>query len=349
MFKDLGLSVYVSAFARQKQSLEALAGSGTFVFTSFHIQEEFDADYVDAARAMSNWLKSSGFRILADVSPKTLKVFGHEDILGFARELGLDILRLDYGFSLAEMLAVAEEFPLAFNASTVDAATAEKIVAAGGEVYAMHNFYPRPETGLDPCQFARLNAELRRLGIKVLAFIPGDEEKRGPIHAGLPTVEAHRSLPPYLAYLEMAIKFGLDGIFLGDLGLSSGQRRLIAGHCRTGVVAVPSQLLPRYRYLYDQVFTIRPDSPLLVKRIQESREYSCPGDLMEPDNCGERAAGAITMDNRLYGRYSGEIQILARSLPQDERVNVIGQVSADYIGILPCLTNSGKIKLVPGP
>ena len=126
-------------------------------------------------------------------------------------------------------------------------------VAAGGEVYAMHNFYPRPETGLDPCQFARLNAELRRLGIKVLAFIPGDEEKRGPIHAGLPTVEAHRSLPPYLAYLEMAIKFGLDGIFLGDLGLSSGQRRLIAGHCRTGVVAVPSQLLPRYRYLYNQV------------------------------------------------------------------------------------------------
>ena len=32
--------------------------------------------------------KSSGFRILADV-PKTLKVFGHEDIPGFARELGL--------------------------------------------------------------------------------------------------------------------------------------------------------------------------------------------------------------------------------------------------------------------
>lgn len=346
MFKGLGLSLYVSAFARQKHALEALAGTNSMVFTSFHIQEEFDQDYINTAVVMCRWLKDSGFRIMGDVSPKTLQLFGHQDILSFAREMGIDLLRLDYGFSTEEMLAASRQFPLAFNASTVDMATAKKIKATGGEVLAMHNFYPRPETGLDTLQFAQINAGLRQLGLKVLAFIPGDEDKRGPIHAGLPTVETHRALPPYLAYLDMTVTYNLDGVFLGDMGLSSQQRQLISDYSTTGVIAVPTDLLPKYHYLYDQVFTIRPDSPFAIKRIQESREYSCPGDLVEPENCVERKAGAITMDNRLYGRYSGEIQLLAHSLPRDERVNIIGQVSVEYTPILRCLANTSKIKLV---
>lgn len=346
MFKDLGFSLYVSAFARQKQALEALSGTGILVFTSFHIQEEYDQNYISTAVFMCQWLRDTGFRIMGDVSPKTLQLFGHKDILGFAREMGLSFLRLDYGFSVAETLAVSRQFPIAFNASTVDTDTAKEIVKAGGEVYAVHNFYPRPETGLAPQQFTNINETLSQLGLKVLAFIPGDMDKRGPIHEGLPTVEVHRVIPPYLAYLDMTVNYHLGGVLLGDIGLSSRQRQLIQDYCRTGVIAVPAHLSPHYHYLYDQTFTIRPDSPLSVKRLQESREYSCPGAQVEPQNCTPRVAGSITMDNQLYARYSGEIQILTQDLPQDSRVNVMGKVAPGYEKILDCLPNRRKIKLV---
>jgi len=346
VFKDLGFSVYVSAFARQKQMLAALAATDTVVFTSFHIQEEFDETYVSQALAMCHWLKEAGFRIMGDVSPKTLSRFGHSDILGFAREARLDFLRLDYGFELEEILSIARVFPIAFNASTGDAATAKEIVKTGGKVYAMHNFYPRPETGLDSIQFAKINSQLRQLGIEVLAFIPGDTEKRGPICDGLPTMEQHRRIPPYVSYVDMAINHQVDGIFLGDLGLSPSQLQLIQEFCQSGVIAIPTRLTSQYQYLYNQTFTIRPDSPLGLKRLQESREYSCPGPPIEPNNCRQRAYGSITMDNHLYGRYSGEIQILCQDLPQDDRVNIIGEVEPEYVALLPCLTNGKKLKLI---
>lgn len=53
-----------------------------------------------------------------------------------------------------------------------------------------------------------------------------------------------------------------------------------------------------------------------------------------PEYTGERLRGMITMDNDLYGRYRGEVQIALRNLPADERVNVIGQVIEEDLELL---------------
>jgi hypothetical protein len=45
-----------------------------------------------------------------------------------------------------------------------------------------------------------------------------------------------------------------------------------------------------------------------------------------PRNTVERPAGTITMDNTLYTRYAGELQVTRIDLPADERVNVLGRV-----------------------
>lgn len=343
---NLSFSVYVSAFARQKPMLEQMAGTNTLVFTSFHIQEEFDDNYTAAATKMCCWLKDAGFRIMGDVSPKTLRTFSKTSITDFAADMNLDILRLDYGFELDEIIAISRQYPIAFNASTVDLTAARRIAEAGGQVYAMHNFYPRPETALDDAQFTVINNNLTSLGIKVLAFIPGDEDKRGPVFEGLPTLEKHRRFPPYVAYMDMAVNFRLRDIFIGDMQLSMRQLQLIRHYCQTGIISVPAELALQHHNLYDQVFTIRPDSPLTVKRLQESREYSCPGASLEPKDCAIRKAGSVTMDNKLYGRYSGEVQILGKDYPQDDRVNIIGNIAADYLEIIRCLPNGSKMQLV---
>ena len=86
------------------------------------------------------------------------------------------------------------------------------------------------------------------------------------------------------------------------------------------------KLEPAHRGLYGKVFTCRPDSPQGMVRFQESRAYAKAGPPAEPAGCGVRLRGSVTMDNRLYGRYSGEIQLVRQDLPADGRVNVIGRV-----------------------
>jgi len=345
VFSQLGRSVYVSTLERQKDNLLQMDVKGSFVFTSFHIQEELDDQYTEKAKALCNFLKEAGFFIIGDVSPKTLKFFGYEDISCFAEDMGLDVLRIDYGFSMQEILAIHDQFSIAFNASTIDILEAKVLLDAGKRVYAMHNYYPRPETGLDDEYFRSVNQALQAIGLKILAFIPGDEIKRGPIEEGLPTLERHRNIPPYIGYVDLVVNFNMDGIFIGDVQLSEKQESLIRDYCRDGVIIIPSALNSEYEYLYGKKFTIRIDSPAALMRLQESREYSCEGTLQEPKNCIIRSRGVITMDNKNYGRYSGEIQIIRQGLPQDDRVNIIGHIEEEYIEIIHCIKNGASIRL----
>lgn len=69
-----------------------------------------------------------------------------------------------------------------------NAADAARIAAAGPQVMAMHNFYPRPETGLDKAFLQESTDALHAAGLQVLGFVPGDCELRGPVFAGLPTL-----------------------------------------------------------------------------------------------------------------------------------------------------------------
>jgi hypothetical protein len=48
--------------------------------------------------------------------------------------------------------------------------------------------------------------------------------------------------------------------------------------------------------------------------------------VVEIDNTVDRLKGCITVDNKLYGRYSGEMQIVLKDKERDERVNVVGKI-----------------------
>ncbi len=346
MINTLGRSVYLSSFDKAKDNLGDLDLEGSFVFTSFHISEEFGADYCQRAREMCRWLADRGVKIIADVSKKTLTQFEQPNILNFSKEMGISVLRIDYGFSVEEIMEIARHMPVAVNASTEDNHIAREIVAQGGTVYAIHNFYPRPETGLDEEFFQTINKRLQKEGVRVLAFIPGDETLRGPIFKGLPTLEKHRHVLPYVAYLDLVKNFTVDGVILGDQGLSSVQQNLIGSFIKTEVMDLPAELDKEAEWVYGQVYTVRPDSPSWLARFQESREYSTFGKVIEPKNCVTRARGSVTIDNIGYARYSGEIQLTKADLPADEKINVIGNVKKEYIGLLDSLHNGQKFRLV---
>lgn len=347
MFNHLGYSVYLSNFENIKEQLPSLYKEGSTVFTSFHVSEEFDSSYIERAEQMCSFLSHIGYKIISDVSRKTIEFFQVDNLVDFAHKMKIDILRIDYGFTEEEIIELAAQIPLCINASTLTAEAAGRISRDAAALYAMHNFYPRPETGLDREQFLTRNQMLQEFGIKIFAFIEGDLEKRGPIYEGLPTLEEHRKTAPYAAYIDLLHNYNIDTVFVGDGIISRYEADLIDCYCQDNIISLPVSFLCQYKNLYQQTYTIRADSPRWLMRLQESREYSCFGQEIKPDNCIPREIGAVTVDNLRYQRYSGEIQIIKEPLAMDERVNVIGKVSKSYHLLLPNISNGTKIRFIP--
>ena len=316
------------------------------VFLSLHISEEFGPDYCTRAEAVCHWLAEAGYRIIADVSVKTVAQFGEPDLVRLAKRLRVWALRIDYGFTEDETAALAAQLPIVLNASTTTPEAGARIAAAGELVMAMHNFYPRPETGLDSAFLLESTRALQQAGLKVLAFLPGDLALRGPVHAGLPTLEEHRGQLPSACYADLALRFGMDGIFLGDPELSAVEQGRIRRFQEEGVLSIPAQLEPGREALYGRVFTCRVDSPAKLVRFAESREYSCFGGPAAAGPCEPRPRGSVTLDNDRYGRYAGEIQLLRADFPADPRVNVIGHVPEAAMLLADCIRRGGRFTLV---
>lgn len=340
-----GKSIYLSDLEKNPLMIE---DSVDLYFTSLHIAEEFSDDYAVRAKKMLESLKAAGKKVMVDISSRGLENLGYSSLKDFVLDTGVYMVRCDFGISEEEMLAVAGECALAVNASTLDYQFAVRLREAGAEVWAVHNFYPRPETGLDEEFFSKRNRDLREKGIKIAAFITGDERKRGPLMEGLPTLEAHRNIPPYVQYVQMVNQYQVDMVMVGDPALSLEQLRLIERKKCDNVIAVPAVLESTYEQLYEKVWTIRQDSPKWIARLQESRGYAAIGEKIAPFSCKERTAGSITIDNEKYLRYSGEIQVIRQDLGADERVNVIGHILPEYMAILGELNRGEKMVFVKG-
>lgn len=350
----IGYSVYDSTFEIVKNRLPSLLQGGSFVFTSTHIPEELDRDYANRMRKLLSHLHGLNARIICDVSPRTLDAFQMDSILRFQKEFGIDVLRVDYGFSIDKLVALSREITLCVNASTVTDSEASALLEVNPNTMFLHNFYPRPETGLDVETFGEMNERIRSIAneheidANIACFIGGGKPKRGPLHEGLPTLERHRTLSPYISYLELVLGGQIRTILIGDGMLGGTEQMYIDRFREDATLMIPAKLEPFYAYYYNKVFTVRPDSPRGLRRFSESRAYATPGEKQVPRNCIERTRGSITLDNENYLRYSGELMLTIETYPQDDRVNVIGHVDEAYLPIIDLIANGAKCMFVEG-
>lgn len=339
-----GKSIYLSNFNSIK---EMIANDPTeLYFTSFHIAEEFNEEYAQNALTLLKYLKDNHKKVIADISPRGVQALNFNSIIDFIEQTKVDIIRCDFGFTEEEILKISEYASIAVNASTLDFELAKKLQKLGKDVYAIHNFYPRPETGLDEDFFIERNKELKKANIKIAAFISGDTILRGPIFEGLPTLEHHRYLPPYVQFAELYYKYNIDLILVGDPAISKHQQQLIIDTILTNTIQLPAIIHDDYKHIINKPWTVRHDSPNWLARLEESRTFATCGTIIEPFNCIERRRGAITMDNKEYLRYSGEIQIIKKDLSACSKVNVIGNVDNKYLNLLDLNSKSSKIKFI---
>lgn len=323
------------------------------LFTSLHIPESDSDSLLVEFQKLTAAAVTLGFRITADISPRSFRMLNAGLYqLEPLRQLGLDALRLDFGFSPMEIACWTRQsgFCIQLNASTMDASTLDLILSAGADparLQACHNYYPRPDTGLSWELFSERSRLFRERGIPVAAFIPSIRHPRGPLGEGLPTLEQHRRLDSIIAAKQLAYSGLVDAILFGDPLAAAAEIQAVGEiqpDCIELSITVDEKLSLAERKIIAAHHVNRMDPGEWVVRSAPSRTL-CAG-LVPPRIPRRRLRGSVTIDNANYLRYMGELQIIRKSLDADERVNVVAEVAAEELFLIDMIHPGMKFRFV---
>lgn len=342
----LGISVYFKDYNPDYLEKAARAGA-KYVFTSLQIPEE---DYSDLDQKLPDFFarcKSLNLEVIPDISPATFSKLGiKKDDYGELKRRGFKSLRLDYGFNDFSLIKkLQQDFFILLNASVVTPDYLHQARQAGidfNKVALTYNFYPHTDTGLSWEDFKHRNWLLKDEGLTTQAFVPGDVLKRFPLYEGLPTVEKQRTMNPYVAAVQLIHEANVDDVFVGDSEASIKSLKNIVAYQKKQVLHLECHLLPEYKDLYGQEIAVRADQPENLVRLLLPRKANVP-----VRHNTARRKGSIVMQNKLAGRYSGEVYLIKKDLSFEARSSVIGFLAPDYVPLLEQIDAADKVIFDP--
>lgn len=352
----LGFSVYLGQISEEEQEvyLKEMSQAGfQFVFTSLHIPEDDSNHFKELLKTLGKQAIFYNLDLVADISPAAFQLLGFTpETIGEIKEWGVNGLRVDCGIEPKTIAKLSHTIKIALNASTINLDFFQKLLQENinlNQAEAWHNYYPRSETGLDQADFIKQNTMLKKLGLKVMAFVPGDEKLRGPINNGLPTLEKHRNQSPFQSYLELIHECGVDKVAIGDISLKKDTVLQFKKEL-DGIIPLRS-ILHSHNPLTLSILALahrnRMDAARDVIRSETSRIFTASQYyLIHPENTTERLVGSVTIDNERYGRYQGEMQIAKRNLPKDEKVNVVGRVIDEDLSLLKYIKSGQGFSII---
>lgn len=331
----LGFSIFLGeSLSEEKKNyiLEMKQAGFTRIFTSLHIPEEDPQEVIHTLQQLGVLTQELQIDLMADISDDGLRRLNIDinqpEACKQLKELGITGIRMDYGIDNRTIATVSHHMQVGLNASTLteeDVAQLDLYQADFTKMELWHNYYPRPETGLSKAYLQAVNHKWQALGFKVVAFVPGDENLRGPLHTGLPTLEEHRGRHPLAAAIDLFHYFDCNAVYIGDGGLSKKVKEQFSSYFQYKKILLEVDLLlDSYRPFIVGEHTNRIDEAQDVIRSQEARKNN--RQTIEAENNQTRAQGSVTIDNKNYLRYMGEVQMTKRDLPADEKVNVVANV-----------------------
>lgn len=342
----LGFSVYLGheLTSEDYNYLLTMRNSGfACVFTQLEVPDTDRETILKRLSNLTDWCQKLDLKIGADVSEEILqKLDINVNSVEQIKSLNLTGLRVDDGFSIEMIAKLSKEMPIVLNASTITQEDIDNLKYSNANfdrLMAGHNFYPRPETGLDVSWMQKRNKWLHQYDLKTAAFVAGNGKLRGPLFAGLPTLEKQRYENLLAAILELQ-QYDCDHIFIGDPQLTRDAIETITDYEKEDAITL--HLDTEIPELFENEWHNRPDVARDVVRLQESRKKHVLS--TEPqDNIYARPKGSVTIDNSLYQRYEGEIEVTKRDLPCDKKVNVMGQVKDYDLALLDHIGSSTRV------
>lgn len=324
------------------------------LFTSLHIPEADYTTIIKEFKCLVKFAKERGFIVIADISSIGFELLNNKERdLNRLKESGVDVLRLDFGFFLEEISDMThnkEGIRIELNVSTFTEKTLkefDKYNPDYSNITACHNYYPRKNTGISIEKFIDKNKKLKDRGVEISSFISSLKGRRGLIYEGLPTIEKHRDINPYISARELFL-LGSDNVLFGD-SMPSEDEIISVGSINEKIVELRVEKfyegVIENRY-FNNIFTNRDDGAEDAIRAVEGRNIINKGEIIKCNNCIKRKIGMITVDNERYKRYMGELQIIKKELEEDTRVNVIGKIVEEDMMLLKYIDDGRKFRLL---
>lgn len=332
-----GFSVYFGLDNTKEENIKLLKDAHelgfTRIFTSLHIPEANYEIFKMEVRDFFKLAKEYDMDIISDISPNTFKFLNLEDMdLGGLKDIGVKTIRIDFGYSeenIAKMSKNQYGIKIQLNASTITEEFLKNLDSYSPDyknIDALHNFYPRVGTGISEESMINKNNLLKIRGIKPCAFVQSNNRKRSPLKDGLPTLEDHRGMLVREAANHL-FALGNTSVFIGD-SLPSFNELKDLSSLNPEVIELDIKVKNKDEItlrLLGEVYSARTDEARDAIRASESR-LILKGDVIEPCNTVNKEFGDITIDNRGYLRYIGELQILKANQEKDSRTNVVASV-----------------------
>lgn len=352
---SFGFSVYFGLDNTKEENIKLLKDAHnlgfTRIFTSLHIPEANYEVLKVEVKEFFQLAKEYDMDIISDISPNTFKFLELEDMdLKGLRDMGVKTIRIDFGYDekdISDMTKNEYGIKIQLNASTVTEEFFERLDKYNPNyenVDALHNFYPRVGTGISEECMIRKNKLLKKKGIKASAFVQSNNRKRSPLKDGLPTLEDHRNKEVREAANHL---FALENtsVFIGD-SLPSMDELKDLSTLKPNVIELNIHVNTKDEVtlrLLNQVYSARTDEARDAIRASESR-LILNGDIIEPFNTVDKKYGDITIDNKDYQRYMGELQILKSDQNKDIRTNIVGFVLQKDLFLLKYIRGSKQFQ-----
>lgn len=356
----LGIPSCTEASAYDCVSMAADLGIRHF-FTSLQMPEADIPSSLGDFRAIGKLTREMDLEVQADVHPIVFKRIGGsiQDLSPF-QELGVSGLRLDAGFKDEELPVLLAEvkksgMTMVLNASPVTDASLERLRTLGvplDEAIACHNYYPRVETGLSRAFVAEQARRLHAWGCTVMGFVASQHHHRFMTYEGLPTLEAHRYREVGAAAQELLALAWCDQVYIGDQTEDKDELRSLLQATDEPCLVLRVRLNPaagpaETGIALNGIHTHLPQDFEVVHRARGERQKATLPIILPQQQALPRRRGTVTVDNVLYPRFAGELQIAKTDLQPDSRTNVVGWVLDDDLPLLNYLGPRSRFRFQP--
>jgi hypothetical protein len=292
----------------------ALSQNSLTLFTSLHIPESQNLkSYLTFLKQLHT---QNNLTFFADISPLAFERLNlNTKNAASLADFGIIGLRIDFGFDISQIKEIAQSgLKIAINASDIDENSLKQLTPY--TPIGWHNYYPRPETGLNQTFFDSQNALLEKYNIPIYAFIPGEQTFRAPLHLGLPTLERHRNQNTYINFLQLSQYPNIKIVYAEGLP-KQNHLDWINAYEKEKVITVPlTNIADIARPLENKIFQVRTEITDYSWRLKNTR---APAPLSQSK---PRPRASLQMDSQEYSRYQGEIHIIKKPLPPSKTLHI---------------------------
>lgn len=351
--RKLGISIYPdkSDFTEMKNYIFTMSKVGCKrIFANLLMSDKTKAEIKSICAELFAYAQELGYEIIVDINPKRLKELEIDlQDLSFFKEINVDGLRLDQGFSgLEESLLTYNDEGLSIEINmSVDTHAIDNIMDYQPNIYNLrgcHNFYPHKYTALPLDFFQKTSKKFNAYKLRTAAFVCSQNKNTfGPwqVTDGLPTLEMHRYLPLHVQIKHLVALGLVDDIIISNCYPSEEEIAQLAGLSLEKPVFdveinadVPELMR---KIILDEKHFYRGDASNYLIRSTMSRVKYRGHDfpLFNPQR--EIKKGDLIIESSEYGHYAGELQIAKADMENTGLSNVVGRIVPEELFILDSL------------